>query len=69
MGVNSSCSNCCIEKELYFVGRTNAGISDAVEAEQHDRMELVVVLPKQTYAKPVGTIIDMTNVVRKTYKE
>jgi len=69
MGVNSSCSNCCIEKDFNLSGRPNTTITGGNDGSNPDDMELVVVLPKPTYAKPVNSIIDMTNIVKKTYKE
>lgn len=61
MGINSSCSNCCMEKELYLGGR------DSDDANPITGIE--ILLPKSSYARPVNSIIDMTYIVRKSYKE
>jgi len=39
------------------------------EGSKPDDIELTVVLPEPTYAKPVTITVDTTNKVRKTYKE
>lgn len=67
MGVNYSCTNCCIEKELYI--ECHNKIPTEVFGDTPDPMEMVFILPQSTYAKPVNNIIDMTNPVRRTYKE
>jgi|JI9StandDraft_2_1071091.scaffolds.fasta_scaffold140007_3 hypothetical protein len=69
MGVNSSCSNCCIEKEFYANIRPNTSPTDINDGEHPGGSELLIVLPRPSYGKPVNSIIDMNPIVRKTYKE
>ncbi len=39
------------------------------EGSKPDDLELMVVLPKPTYARPVTSASDTTSIVRKTYSE
>lgn len=50
-----------MEKELYLGGR------DSDDANPITGIE--ILLPKSSYARPVNSIIDMTYIVRKSYKE